>query len=376
MASVAGSNFVMCLLYCDGNIINNSVIGASYDKDPIRFVKLLFNLKFKGLLDLLYSKLFIDQNLFNLRVLRRVINSSTNKFGVAPIIDDDDVEYMFESLNGSGSKVHVELYVEKLSITVCQNLDDMVQSSKVADSSENTSTSKSVQWGENISSGSSSRSFYMARVDSEGNSRVSSEFLDDDILYYRSFDGSSMVISFQEPIMQNVGDLHSPTELKKGMVFKTKKELLEVVKRVHIVNHHEFKMVRSDPLTWDVECKLTNAGCPWKLRARKRTTHGCFEIMSTKGPHTCLNQYISQDHRNLNSSNIAQVITSLIAVDPSVSDKVLVSTIHNAFGYTPLKKKIRDARRIASDIVYGTWEESYQKLPIFLNTVQIFNPGT
>ncbi|KAK1397253.1 hypothetical protein POM88_007157 [Heracleum sosnowskyi] len=207
MSSGSSTNYIMCWLYCDGTIINNSVTGYAYDKDPIRFVKLLFNLNFRGLIDFLYAKLFIDPNLYNLKVLRRVLNCSTDKFGVAPIVNDDDVEYMFESLDCSGSKVHVELYVEKVPIDFAQNSNDMVEGSKIGESSENTSTSqnsKSVQWGENISSGSSSRSLYMSRVDSEGNSRGSNEFGDDDIPYYRSFDGSSMVISYQEPIMQKV----------------------------------------------------------------------------------------------------------------------------------------------------------------------------
>ncbi|KAK1388475.1 hypothetical protein POM88_016653 [Heracleum sosnowskyi] len=375
----SGSKFVMGWLYCDGNIVNNSVIGSMYDKDPIRFVKLLFNLNFRGLLDLLYAKLFIDPNLYKLRVLRRVMNSTTNKFGIAPIVDDDDVDYLFESLDGLGSKTHVELYVEKIPIGLSESSNDMVQCSKIGESSENTSTShnsRSVQFSENISSDSSSRSLYMNRVDGEGNSRGSSEFRDDDIPYYRSFDGSLMVISYQEPVMQNVGDLHSPAELRKGMVFETKEELLEAVKRVHISNHQEFEVVRSDVLTWYVECKLTSTGCPWRMRARKRTTHNFFEIMDTNGPHNCLNQLISQDHRNLNCSNIAEIITSLIAADPSVSDKVLLSTILKEYGYTPSKKKLRDARRIATNSVYGSWEQSYQKLPLFLNALQRSNPGT
>lgn len=142
------------------------------------------------------------------------MNSTTNRFGVAPIVDDDNVEYMFESLDGSGSKIHVELYAKKVWIVVCQNLVDIVPSSKIGENSENTSTSTSVQLGENILSGSLNRSLYMSCMDNEGNLRGSSEFRDDDIPYYRSFGDSSMVIS-----MQDNSDLHNPTELKNMIVF-------------------------------------------------------------------------------------------------------------------------------------------------------------
>lgn len=346
-------------MYCDGRVITDSVIGATYDRDVRRFVKLHFNLRYEGLLDVLYKKLFIDPKLCKLSILRRFLDPTTKKYGVAPIFDDDDIEYVFESLDDSESKVRVELYIDKIPIDLCNNTNDMIQCSKVGESSENTSasySSKSVQWGRNVSSDSSSMSLFMPRTDSEGNSRGSSDFKDDDIAYYRSFDGSSMVVSYQKSVLQKGGDVYNPAELTKGMVFETKEELLEVVKRVHISNHQEIKVVRSNTLSWDVDCKLKATGCPWKLRARKKKMHGFFEIMETKGPHTCLSQSISQDHCNLNSSNMARVITSLIAADPSVSHKVLLATIIQEFKYTPSMKKVRDARKIVSKIVYGSWE--------------------
>lgn len=258
---------------------------STYDKDPVRFVKLPFNLKFGGLLNLLHTKLFIDLNLYKLRVLRNVMNSTTKIFSIALIVDDNDVDYILESLEGSGSKVYVELCVEKDLIE--SESSNEVQCSKVCESLKYTSTlynSRSVQLGGNISSDSSRKSLYMTRVDGEGNLRGSGEFRDDDITCYKSFEGLSVVVSYQEPIMQNVGDLHNPTELRKGMVFETKEELLEAVKRVHIASHEEFKVVQSDLMNWYVECKLTTTGCPWRLRARKRTTQNCFEIMDTYGP--------------------------------------------------------------------------------------------
>lgn len=78
----------------------------------------------------------------------------------------------------------------------------------------------------------------------------------------------------------------------------------------------------------------------------------------------------------MNCSNIIAIINSLIAADPSVSNKVLVSTIMKEFGYTLSKKKVSDARWIATNTVYGSWEQSYLKLPLFLNALHISNPGT
>ncbi|XP_074342389.1 uncharacterized protein LOC141679929 [Apium graveolens] len=72
--------------------------------------------------------------------------------------------------------------------------------------------------------------------------------------------------------------------------------------------------------------------------------------METKGPHTCVNPNISQDHYNLSSANIAHVITTQIAADPSVSEKVLEAIVVSHFGYRPSRRKIRHAREMTEKL--------------------------
>ncbi|KAK1382582.1 hypothetical protein POM88_020317 [Heracleum sosnowskyi] len=171
-------------------------------------------------------------------------------------------------------------------------------------------------------------------------------------------------------------DISKASELQKGMMFQTKEELMRVVKDVHIANHQEIKVVRSDLVTWEVECNRKMTGCVWMLKARKRTIHNFFEIMETKGTHTCLNPNITQYHYNLNSSNIAHVFSTQIVVDPSVSENVLEATVVSHFGYKPSRWKIRHAREITEKTLFKSSEESYEYLPKFMNALQSFNHGT
>ncbi|XP_074342179.1 uncharacterized protein LOC141679626 [Apium graveolens] len=113
-----------------------------------------------------------------------------------------------------------------------------------------------------------------------------------------------------------------------------------MVKKVHIANHLEIKVVKSDSVTWEVVCKQNYEGYKWRLRGRKRKLHDHFEFMDTKGPHTCVNQAISQDHFNLSSSYITEMIMDLVAADPTVSEKVLMAAIVKDVGYKPSSKKI------------------------------------
>ncbi|KAK1387491.1 hypothetical protein POM88_015669 [Heracleum sosnowskyi] len=165
-------------------------------------------------------------------------------------------------------------------------------------------------------------------------------------------------------------------ELENGMVFETKEVLLNVVKDVHIANHLEMKVVRSNSESLKVECKRKEIGCVCMLRSRKRKSHNYFEIMETKGPHTCLNPNMKHDHCNLKSSNIAQVIVIQIVADPGVSDKVSEATFVSHFGYRPSRRKIRHVRKKLEKKLFKSFEESYEYLPFFMNALQSFNHGT
>ncbi|XP_074342587.1 uncharacterized protein LOC141680192 [Apium graveolens] len=160
------------------------------------------------------------------------------------------------------------------------------------------------------------------------------------------------------------------------MVFESKEEMMCVIKDVHIKHHQEIKVLRFDSESWEVACKRKIEGCAWMLRARKRKMHHFFEIMEANGPHTCLNPNISQDHCNLNASNIAHIITSQIVADPNVSDKVLMATSVGHFSYKPSRGKIRYAKEKSVKQLFKSSEESYQYLPIFMNAIQSFNHGT
>ncbi|KAL8144849.1 hypothetical protein AgCh_003170 [Apium graveolens] len=259
-------NYVWGWLYCDGNIIHDNIIGSTYDRDVVAFVKLNFGLKYEELVNVVYKKLNIDPNMFRLRVSRRFMNPITNKYGVVLLVDDDDLEYMFEFLDGSGSQ--------------CAR--------------------------GSVSSGSSSRNLVGSSVGSEENSRESNELTDSDIPYYRSFDATSMVVSNQKHDMLKIGEVKNPIKLTKGMIFESKDKFMNVVKKVHIVNHLEIKVVKSDSVTWEVA--------------------------------------ISQNH--LKYSYIADMVMDLVAADPTVSEKVLMAAIVKEVGYKPSSKKVVRFRRL------------------------------
>lgn len=55
---------------------------------------------------------------------------------------------------------------------------------------------------------------------------------------------------------------------------------------------------------------------------------------------------------------------------------MLIVAIVKEVRYTPSEKNVRDGKNITIMKLYGSWEQSYNDLPLFLIALQAYNPGT
>ncbi|KAL0299186.1 UNVERIFIED_CONTAM: hypothetical protein Sradi_6578400 [Sesamum radiatum] len=119
----------------------------------------------------------------------------------------------------------------------------------------------------------------------------------------------------------------SDGRLDKGMLFKTKEELIEAVKD-HSIRHarREYYVTESSKTKWKVLCKH-----------------------STEGHVKC---------------------------NPSYGIKHVIQNVKDQIGYDVSYQKAWYSLKMAREIVYGTWESSVQKLPAYLGAIQKYNSGT
>ncbi|KAL0388581.1 UNVERIFIED_CONTAM: hypothetical protein Sradi_2739900 [Sesamum radiatum] len=119
----------------------------------------------------------------------------------------------------------------------------------------------------------------------------------------------------------------SEGRLDKGMLFKTKEELMEAVQD-HSIRHarREYYVTESSKTKWKVLCKH-----------------------STEGHVKC---------------------------NPSYGIKHVIQNVKDQTGYDVPYQKAWYSLKMARQIVYGTWESSVQKLPAYLGAIQKYNPGT
>ncbi|KAL8104231.1 hypothetical protein AgCh_028454 [Apium graveolens] len=288
-----------------------------------------------------------QKSLNDFKLCYRWKNFNDMKFGIIPVDDDDDVEMMFGIIVSNGPPFFVEIYLQKNSI--CPLIE--------------TST-RVVETSSRVSERSGSRGFDCQTTSSMyvGGDTVSSRSLD-------AYDVVDSALITREETLE-------PMELREGIIFDSKKVLMHTVRDFHIRNHQEIKVVRSSDVYWIVVCKNKDSGCEWSLKARLRKSLGKFQIMETSGPHTCLRTTVTQDHPNLTSYDILELVKDQIVVNPMVKEKVLMATVKSIFGYQSGRKKIRDAKKLTMEKEHGSWEGSYEDLPFLMEAFQCFNVGT
>ena len=82
--------------------------------------------------------------------------------------------------------------------------------------------------------------------------------------------------------------------------------------------HQEFTVYRSNASVLVLQCKKAPQ-CQWRLRAMTVKDTGMFRITKYKGPHTCVNPCINQDHSQLDSSFVSKYIETLVKAEMTIT---------------------------------------------------------
>ncbi|KAL0294514.1 UNVERIFIED_CONTAM: hypothetical protein Sangu_3215900 [Sesamum angustifolium] len=171
----------------------------------------------------------------------------------------------------------------------------------------------------------------------------------------------------------------SEGRLDKGMLFKTKEELMEAVQD-HSIRHarREYYVTESSKTKWKVLCKHSTEEqwCRWELRGAYKPKIRRWEITVYKGTHTCVLNNMSLAHGNINRAYIASLHLGHVKCNPSYGIKHIIQNVKDQTGYDVPYQKAWYSLKMAREIVYGTWESSVQKLPAYLGAIQKYNPGT
>lgn len=301
----------------------------------------------------------------------------SGEWWLIPLVNDEDVHFIFHCLDNIEELECAEVYVEvesassSLPCTSTQyrgGLDLNVEAEKIfktecgsnASSGEHTPDSDSSGEEEDITP---ETGFRLHESPSNLFNRIN---LDDLVASNKDVSGSYPQQSPESGFLN----------IFVGQSFKEKDDLLMIVKEHNYRTRRDYATKESDKKSLYLVCAQKNSGCPWKLRACKKKNALLWEITKYKGPHTCFATGRTQDHRHVDNKVIVATIKEDVILDPSIKIKRVIAVVQKNCRHRISYKKAWKAKQNALAEIFGGWFESYEMLPEWLLGMQQTNPGT
>ena len=111
------------------------------------------------------------------------------------------------------------------------------------------------------------------------------------------------------------------------MQFSDREAVIRVVKCYNISKGVDYKVYKSEAMTFYYKCVWYDIDCEWLVRASFQKNKYCWEIRKYNSPHTCTRARISQDHTKLDSYTIAKCIKPTVESDSSFMIKSVIAKI-------------------------------------------------
>ena len=166
-----------------------------------------------------------------------------------------------------------------------------------------------------------------------------------------------------------------------GCEFQSFLELKMWLDNYSVTHYRPHKVVHSDVnVRYTVACACEDEICPWIVRARPWKGGPTWHVVSCVPTHMCQGKrvdgkIVSQDHKQLTSEFIAYRLSNSISTLPTMSVQHVIDLVKAIFHYKVKYGKAWKAKQAAFKMLYGTWEEAYNRIPRLLLAMAATNPG-
>ncbi|XP_061358519.1 uncharacterized protein LOC133302718 [Gastrolobium bilobum] len=175
-------------------------------------------------------------------------------------------------------------------------------------------------------------------------------------------------------------DLHDGWQLGDPLYlyqeFRSKSEMQHAVKVQCMKAHRTTVVSKSDEHRFVMKCRNHDDSCPWYMRAMLPKDENTWVVNKWGKDHTCLNQGLTRDHKQLDSEVVCATIISMLREDPTLKLMLIQERIQRLYGYNITYKKAWKAKMKGIVKLFGDWEKSYALLLNWLTYMTQCNVGS
>ncbi|XP_023748615.2 protein FAR1-RELATED SEQUENCE 8-like [Lactuca sativa] len=138
----------------------------------------------------------------------------------------------------------------------------------------------------------------------------------------------------------------------------------------------QFKTKHSNKNRYEVYCEIEN--CSWRLYAKRLDPTDEFEIRTFNNVHTCSSLQIHPNHKHANKKVMGTILHEIMGKTrskvwrPNEISRDLNALLEINVDY----KQAWRAKQYAMELLLGSSEECFAKLPIYFHNRKRHNPGT
>ena len=163
--------------------------------------------------------------------------------------------------------------------------------------------------------------------------------------------------------------------IKEGYLFSSKQCAKNAISHYALVNHFNYKVVKSCKKNYFVNCIDKN--CSWTFKASATCNTKAFRVRKFHDVHTCPLEIRFREQRQATSSFLSNLIKEKYTKTKSYYGPLNIQEdIHIKYGIDISYNKAWRTKEKATEQVLGKASESYKQLPAFLYMLRKTNPGT
>ncbi|XP_021598882.1 uncharacterized protein LOC110604902 [Manihot esculenta] len=376
------------IVHWDGNVIRTE-LGYEYVGGQHKFFRMKRRLNYEDLfMKIVRSTNLLDHNEFICKIEYRkpIISGNDYKFELVKLLNDADVEMMFDYVSTLGSE-SIVFYVDVVrDIHRNQNEDcavPLILIQKRVHTVISIPILKRPMKLHIVNDGVDEvdEFFDLERLSESDINEYESGWIEDDellsgddndvaqysnpilpLVHPPPFSEIDFELMRVDPYAKPPNDMFwSPNmEFSVGMIFPNRDAVMAAAKEYHLRRHHQFCSNETKRKTYSIICKNKKHNCKWHMRASMKEGSEFWKIVSYNGPHTCSNPMVEKDHPQLDNKFLCQFILPMIEEQPQIKIKTLQAKVRDKIRYEPSYSKTWKAKQFAIRKIFGGWDESYE----------------